>query len=87
MYMSYDTGIIHRNSAAKYHEPRKSIYMRSWRLSSLRLPETPRIAARVHIRGVVRDAGTVVHYGKIARPTFERWGNGGTGALRYQYHK
>jgi len=34
-----------------------------------------------------RDAGTGVHYGGTAPLPFERGGNGGTGALTYQYHK
>jgi len=34
-----------------------------------------------------RDAGMGLYYGGSAPLTFERGGNGGTGALTYQYHK
>ena len=34
-----------------------------------------------------RDAGTGLHYGGTAPLTFERGGNGDTGALTFQYHK
>jgi len=36
---------------------------------------------------LTRDAGTGVHYGGTVPPDLWKGGNGGTGALTYQYHK